>query len=157
MSTELGRAAGYEALQHRQSMVPLFAAAIEGKSNPLLSGLLGVMCDALDSCQAGGVSFDWRNDRARNVAEALPSARRLLLAAMCQSVDQEAWDVLSALASAIYSARDMVSVSYPETQEKEPPVTLVQIIGMPARISEAAVHREDGAIVGSRNTERDAA
>lgn len=158
----IAKTAGYEALQHRQPLAPLLEASLKllgtKAGNDLLGGLFEVMCEVFDSCQAKGITFEWNNDRAKQVAEALPHARRLLMIALCQRGDQAEADVLASLSSAVYGVRDRVTVTAGKAAAPvEPPVTLVQIVGMPDRAIQTSVDRDlKGAIVGSAGTERDA-
>jgi ABC-type transporter Mla subunit MlaD len=161
---DLGVSAGNEAIQFRQSLAPLFEFALKARRRDLLSGLIAVLADALDKCQAKDIEFEWTNDRAKQVAGALPAARRLMLCAHCDSMDQDAADTLANLSSAIYGIRDWFTTTVTaapvpaEPVAPAPPaVTLVQIVGMPERAGQTSIARDgDGAIVGSEFTERDA-
>lgn len=161
MSGALGKSAGYEAIQQRHSLAPLLDAAVKAWHTrtgcEMLGGLLEVACEVLDACQAKGVIFELSNGQAKLIASAPPAARRLLLVAACQHLDQAAADLLSNLAGAIYSARDKISIDFPKNAEPpKPPVTLVKIVGMPDRTTTTEVARSGGAIVGSISNEQDA-
>jgi hypothetical protein len=154
---DLGVAAAQEAIRHRQSFAPLVEAALNSRRGDILGGLVGVMCDLFDVCQAKGVSFEWKNARAKQVAEALPNARRLLVSSFASRANQDAGDVLAELCAALYGIREQLSATITEASPESPAVTLVQIVGMPERAGQTSIARDgDGAIVGSEFTERDA-
>lgn len=171
MTTQLGTRAGFEALKHKQPLAPLLHAALQARDSQagadLLGGLLNVLCIALDACQSSGVAFQWTNSTAKQIAEALPQARRLFVAAVCQRIDQDVADILSELSGAIYEVRDQVTVSEPAEPEApaapattpepaESPIMRVQIVAMPDRSTDTDILRRGGAIVGSTAIERDA-
>ncbi len=165
---QLGYQAGLETLQNKQHFGPLLNAAWPTSKTQqgadTVSGLLGVVCIALDACQRAGVSFAFTNERALHISQATPSTRRILLNAVLSEDLTVITGALSEICSALYSVRDRVTVNTTApvnaaaapAEPKEPPLMRVQIVGMPARTSEAEVERVGGAIVGTRTTEHDA-
>lgn len=162
-SQQLGADAAYEALRARQSLVPLLEAAMGARRTQegaaLYSGLLGVISHMLSACRAGGLRFEIANRDARQIAEALPHARSLLLLAKCQADTQESRAILVALAEALYAARDKFEVGPDRPRAEranEQPVMQVEIVGMPQRLAQHTVTRTDGQISGSLVLEQDA-
>ena len=161
MSHQLGQRAGYEAIEHGRPLRPLLNAALATRTTApgaaLLGGLLEVVCSVFDACQRQGIGFDM-TDEAKEIASALPQARRLLITALCQHVDQSAADVLGELAGAIYAVRDSLSLSAPATVESpEPPVMRFEIVAMPDRkIEQTITRRDNGDLIGSSSVEQDA-
>ena len=160
MSYQLGQSAGYEAIQHGQSLAPLLEAAVNSRmtqpGGAMLGGLLDVACSVLDACQSRGVKFELTG-KGKQIADALPQARRLIVMSMCQQLDQSAAHVLGDLAGVIHGMRDSISLSAPEQVETpEQPVMRVEIVGMPERTTQQSItRREDGEFIGSTSTESD--
>ena len=161
MSHQLGQRAGYEALEHGRPLLPLLNAALATRTtapgSALLGGLLEVVCSVLDACQRQGIAFAM-TDAAKQIASALPQARRLLITALCQHVDQSAADVLSELARAILCIKDSVSVSAPAALDRPEPLLMrMEIVAMPDRkIEQTITRRENGDLVGASSIEQDA-
>lgn len=160
MSHQLGQRAGYEAIEHGQPLVPLLSAALATRTTvpgaALLGGLLEVMCSVLDACQREGIRFDM-TDVAKQIGDARPQARRLLIVSLCQHVDQSAADVLGQLAGAIYAIKDSLSLSAPPAVEgPEQPVMRMEIIAMPERTTQQTItRRADGELLCTSSVEQD--
>ena len=159
MSYQLGQRAGYEAIEHGQPLRPLFNEALATRhtepGTALLSGLLEVMCSVLDACQRQGIRFDM-TDKAREIANALPQARRLMVVTLCQHIDQSVGDVLGLLSAAIYAIKDSLSLSAPPAVSPEPPVMRMEIIAMPERSTTQTITRSNGELTGTVSIEQDA-
>lgn len=159
MSFQLGQRAGYEAIEHRQPLGPLLDKAVATRHTApgaaLLGGLLEVMCSVLDACQRKSIGFDM-SDEAKAIATALPQARRLMMTSLCQHIDQNVADVLSQLNGAIYSVRDVLTLSAPPAVSPEQPVMRMEIVGMPERTTLTTFARDqDGELIESNRRESD--
>ena len=161
MSYALGIEAGCEALERRLSLAPVLTAAYRIAQTPdgggMIRGLLEVLASSLDKLQAGGLTFETTNDTARAIFEAPPASRRILIAGTCMNLGQDASDLLSALAGAVYASRDLLVVGERKVIEPPPPaISRIEIVAMPERSSTASVSRNaSGAIVATERREFD--
>ena len=160
MSYALGIEAGCEALERRHSLAPVLNAAYRiaqtQDGGGMIRGLLEVLASSLDKLQAGGLTFDTDNDTARAIFEAPPASRRILIAGTCMNLGQDASDLLSALAGAVYASRELLNVGERKVIQPQPAVSRIEIVAMPERSSTARVSRNaSGAIVATERREFD--
>jgi hypothetical protein len=158
-SRQLGADAAIEAIEQRRPLFPLVEATRAARDFEALGAILGMLTACIDACVAGGIPLTLESAKAREVADALPMARRLLLQSLATRGDAPSMAVIAELCGAVDAVAPRLQMTRKEPPPPETPrreVQLVRVVGMPARETELEVERDDaGDIRRTRHRSRD--
>ncbi len=158
----LAKLAAIESVERHESMKPLWQSAITAKGQPateMMAGLIDITCQVCDAQQAANLPMVAKTPAGKQIMEAAPHARKMMLVAAVQRQDQAAASLVADLSDMVEAASHRTRISHPRQpppEAAEPAPLRVEIVALPDRITETTVTRDrEGNIKETVQTEFD--